>query len=77
MRAEDMISRYSRQMILPQISTDGQRKLCNSKVLVVGSGGIGSTAIMYLAASGVDLHIVDFDDVELSNLHRYQLDKLH
>lgn len=62
--------RYARQIIMPQIGSEGQRKLSSSKVLIVGAGGIGSTVAMYLAASGVPADVLDFDLVEISNLHR-------
>ncbi|KAJ1425037.1 hypothetical protein B484DRAFT_398090, partial [Ochromonadaceae sp. CCMP2298] len=55
------MERYSRQMILPQVGFEGQLNLARSRVLVVGAGGIGSTAAMYLAASGVALDVLDFD----------------
>jgi adenylyltransferase/sulfurtransferase len=66
-----LFQRYSRQLILPEIGIDGQIKLCQSKVLLVGVGGIGSTVAMYLVGAGVPIDIVDFDNVEESNLHRY------
>ncbi|PVU97740.1 hypothetical protein BB561_000355 [Smittium simulii] len=65
------ISRYSRQLLLPQIGALGQAKIKAAKVLVVGAGGLGSSALLYLAAMGVgNLGIVDFDCVDNSNLHR-------
>lgn len=64
-------ARYARQMIMPQIGSEGQLNLSSSKVLIVGAGGIGSTAALYLAASGVPADVLDFDLVEVSNLHRY------
>ncbi|KAJ1340944.1 hypothetical protein BSLG_004417 [Batrachochytrium salamandrivorans] len=65
------IERYSRQLLLPDIGVHGQSKLCNSSVLVVGAGGLGSPAILYLAAAGIGhLGIVDYDAVEASNLQR-------
>jgi hypothetical protein len=70
-RSIDMeLLRYSRQMILPQVGGDGQQTFLSSKVLVVGAGGIGSTVAMYLAASGIPTDVLDFDKVEVSNLHR-------
>ena len=63
--------RYSRQMILDGIGHDGQTKLADAKVLVVGAGGLGSPALYYLAAAGVGfLGVVDFDRVSVSNLNR-------
>ncbi len=56
---------------MPQIGHEGQQILSSSKVLIVGAGGIGSTVAMYLAASGVPCDVLDFDLVEVSNLHRY------
>jgi len=68
---EDQIKRYSRQIILPGVGGVGQRKLLNSKILVIGAGGLGSGAIAYLAAAGVGtLGIIDNDFVEISNLQR-------
>jgi adenylyltransferase/sulfurtransferase len=63
--------RYSRHLILPEVGPEGQQKLKAAKVLLVGAGGLGSPAALYLAASGVGtLGIVDFDAVDLTNLHR-------
>ncbi len=63
--------RYNRQVLLPQIDVSGQQKLVQSKVLIVGLGGLGSPVAMYLAAAGVGhLVLVDFDRVDLSNLQR-------
>jgi adenylyltransferase/sulfurtransferase len=68
----DQINRYSRQLLLPEgWGVQGQKKLQSSSVLVVGAGGIGSTVLLYLASSGVGkITVVDFDNVEISNLHR-------
>jgi adenylyltransferase/sulfurtransferase len=63
--------RYSRHIILPEIGGVGQRKLLNAKVLLIGAGGLGAPTAMYLGAAGVGtIGIVDFDTVDLSNLHR-------
>ncbi|KAJ3072795.1 Molybdenum cofactor synthesis protein 3 [Podochytrium sp. JEL0797] len=68
---KEEIERYSRQLLLPEIATQGQIKLRNSKVLLIGAGGLGSPSALYLAAAGVGkLGILDYDEVEVSNLHR-------
>ena len=65
------VMRYSRHLIIPDVATAGQKRLKNAKVLAVGAGGLGSPALMYLAAAGVGtLGIVDFDTVDESNLQR-------
>ncbi|WP_068829845.1 molybdopterin-synthase adenylyltransferase MoeB [Pseudomonas sp. BMS12] len=68
---DDELLRYSRQILLPQIDVAGQLKLKNSRVLIVGLGGLGSPVALYLAAAGVgELHLADFDSVDLTNLQR-------
>jgi adenylyltransferase/sulfurtransferase len=68
---EDQIRRYARHIILPEVGGVGQARLLNSRVLVVGAGGLGSPVILYLAAAGVGtIAVVDDDAVELSNLQR-------
>ncbi len=63
--------RYSRHIIMPQIGGNGQRKLLDAKVLLIGAGGLGSPTALYLAAAGVGtLGIVDFDVVDVTNLQR-------
>jgi sulfur-carrier protein adenylyltransferase/sulfurtransferase len=65
------VQRYSRHLILPEVGSDGQRRLKAGRVLCVGAGGLGSPAALYLAAAGVGtIGIIDFDAVDLSNLQR-------
>ena len=71
MLGSDEMERYARQIILPEIGRNGQKKLAKSKVLVIGAGGLGSPAALYLAAAGVGyIGIADGDVVSLSNLQR-------
>ena len=67
----DEVRRYSRHLIIPDVAMAGQQRLMNAKVLCVGAGGLGSPALMYLAAAGVGtIGIVEFDTVDESNLQR-------
>jgi len=67
----DEVARYSRHLIIPDLGVDGQKRLKNARVLVIGAGGLGSPALLYLAAAGVGtIGIVDFDVVDESNLQR-------
>jgi adenylyltransferase/sulfurtransferase len=67
----DEVRRYSRHLIIPDVAMDGQKRLKNAKVLCIGAGGLGSPALMYLAAAGVGtLGVVEFDEVDESNLQR-------
>src|SRR3989338_4911010 len=68
---DDQIERYSRQIILPNVGGKGQEKLLAAKVLIIGAGGLGSPAALYLASAGIGtIGIVDSDKVELNNLQR-------
>ncbi len=68
---ERQIERYRRQIILEQVGCTGQEKLLSSKVLIVGAGGLGAPAALYLAAAGIGtIGIIDYDKVDLTNLQR-------
>ncbi len=68
---DDQVERYARHILLPEVGGEGQAKLLESRVLVVGAGGLGSPLILYLAAAGVGtIGVVDDDAVDLSNLQR-------
>src|SRR5690349_12345842 len=72
--SRDEIRHYSRHLIIPEIGSDGQRKLKGARVLLVGAGGLGSPAAQYLAASGVGtIGLVEDDTVDMSNLQRQVL----
>ena len=67
----DEVRRYSRHIIIPDVGMDGQKRMKNARVLCVGAGGLGSPALLYLAAAGVGtIGIAEFDDVDESNLQR-------
>src|SRR5690349_17474306 len=74
--AENVLSseerlRYSRHLMMPEVGAEGQRRLKAARILCVGAGGLGSPAALYLAAAGIGkIGLVDFDDVDLSNLQR-------
>ena len=68
---DEQIERYSRHIILPEVGGTGQQKMLEARVLLLGAGGLGSPAAYYLAAAGIgNIGIVDFDQVDLSNLQR-------
>ena len=71
MLSNEQLERYSRHIILKEVGAKGQKKLLNAKVLIIGAGGLGAPAAMYLAAAGVGtIGIADADEVDLSNLQR-------
>lgn len=68
---DEQIERYSRHIILPEIGGKGQKRIAQAKVLIIGAGGLGSPAALYLTAAGVGtIGVIDGDAVDLSNLHR-------
>ncbi len=68
---DDTLLRYSRQIMLPQVGAEGQERLLDAHILIIGMGGLGAPAAMYLAAAGIGhLTLADFDTVDLSNLQR-------
>ncbi len=74
MLSRDELSRYSRHILLPQVGKRGQEKLKESRITVVGAGGLGSPALLYLAAAGIGrIRIIDSDTVDLTNLQRQVL----
>lgn len=69
--SREEVNRYSRHLLIPNVGMEGQRRIKNAKVLVIGAGGLGSPTLLYLAAAGVGtLGIIDFDRVDESNLQR-------
>lgn len=71
LESDEQLLRYSRQIMLPQVGAEGQERLLNSHLLIIGMGGLGAPASIYLTAAGVGrLTLVDFDAVDLSNLQR-------
>src|SRR5919106_1628849 len=69
--SRDEILRYSRHLLIPEVGLEGQRKLKNSSVLIIGTGGLGSPVSLYLAAAGIGrIGLVDYDVVDSSNLQR-------
>ena len=69
-----LVERYSRQIILKDVGTAGQKKIIKSKVLVVGAGGLGCPVIDYLTRAGVgNIGIIDHDKIDISNIHRQSL----
>src|SRR5690606_10518784 len=72
--SERELNRYSRQMILAEVGVEGQKKLKEAKVLIIGAGGLGSPSSIYLAAAGVGtIGVIDADKVGMTNLHRQVL----
>ena len=74
----EQLERYSRHIILKEVGAKGQKKLLNASVLIIGAGGLGAPAAMYLAAAGVGtIGIADADEVDLSNLQRRRARSSH
>ena len=74
MLSKEHLQRYNRQIIIPEFGKDGQEKLQNSSMLVIGAGGLGAPILQYLTAAGIGrLGIVEFDQVSISNLQRQVL----
>lgn len=68
---KDEVLRYSRHLIMPEVGVDGQEKLLNARILIIGAGGLGSPLCIYLAAAGIGkIGILDFDNVDVTNLQR-------
>src|ERR687891_2244470 len=68
------LQRYSRHLLMPEVTSEGQKRLKAARVLCIGAGGLGSPAALYLAAAGVGrLGLVDFDSVDVTNLQRQGL----
>ncbi|WP_257010607.1 ThiF family adenylyltransferase [Burkholderia ubonensis] len=73
----DELTRYSRHVLLPEFGLAGQQRLKAARVLVVGAGGLGSPALLYLAAAGIGtLGVIDFDRVDVSNLQRQVIHRM-
>ena len=71
MLSDSQLERYARHVILDEVGEDGQERLLQTRILMIGAGGLGAPALLYLAAAGIGtLGIVDHDRVELSNLQR-------
>ena len=71
---KELVERYSRQIVLKDVGPTGQKKIMNSKVLVVGAGGLGCPVIDYLSRAGVgNIGVVDNDKVNISNIHRQSI----
>ena len=68
---QQLLTRYSQSLVMPEIGIIGQEKICQARIVIIGAGGLGCCAALYLASSGVNaIGIVDHDQVDLSNLQR-------